>query len=87
MGMFDEVTIKCPECGNNVEEQSKAGPCLLRHYHIPGNAPLAVIADMQDDGKAGRLFCSKCNSRLEIDVQHIVTVRKKKDRDGYDDDY
>jgi len=32
MGMFDSVWIRCRECGEEVEFQSKAGPCQLRDY-------------------------------------------------------
>lgn len=85
MGMFDYVRIKCPNCGLFVEEQSKAGPCELKRFTIPGNAPLAVIADMQYDGARGRLQCLSCNSILELHVQHIVTVMKK-ESDEYEDE-
>ena len=32
MGLFDEVYLHCPECGEIIEAQSKAGECSLRAY-------------------------------------------------------
>jgi len=35
MGMFDEVYIQCPNCGDLNYEQSKGGPCQLYSYVWP----------------------------------------------------
>lgn len=48
MGMFDSVYLKCPECGSQVELQSKAGECLLINYSRD-NVPLNIAEDL--DGR------------------------------------
>lgn len=54
MGMFDRVWVVCPLCGERIEAQSKAGPCLLRDYNL-GTAPPEVLVDLGNQTYA----CSK----------------------------
>lgn len=76
MGMFDEVSIKCPECQKYILFQSKAGPCTLTCYSLK-NAPLAVLASLNEKGKNDRLYCEYCNAQLEIPIRFTATVRVK----------
>lgn len=48
MGMFDSIYFECPECGSEIEEQSKAGDCYL-HRYTGDDVPLAIAADIQDN--------------------------------------
>ena len=50
MGMFDTVIVMCPKCTHRNEFQSKMGECDLSTYSLD-NAPLLLIADLNDDGK------------------------------------
>lgn len=34
MGMFDSVYVFCPNCGDEVEFQSKAGECVTEEYYL-----------------------------------------------------
>ena len=63
MGMYDKVWVACPKCGKNIEEQSKAGECLLIDYTI-NNAPLEILVDI--DG--GELYCEPCDHYFRIRI-------------------
>jgi len=46
MGMFDSVIIFCPECGKQLEFQSKAGECMLQQYDasdVPANIAVDIL--------------------------------------------
>lgn len=73
MGMFDTVRARCPECGGEIEEQSKAGPCQLKDYNLY-NAPAAVLVDLSEQ----ELWCVHCDSRLKLRV-HISTALEPAD--------
>ena len=55
MGMFDWFRFRCPNCGELIEEQSKAGPCELNEYTVT-NCDRRVAADLI--GKSGE--CRIC---------------------------
>lgn len=84
MGMFDFVWVNCPICGEELEFQSKSGPCELKNYQLH-NAPLGVQSSLIDDG----VFCSNCQKMIVIKpapiVQAVVETDKKVDFE--DDDY
>ena len=66
MGMFDSVMFRCPECGNRIEQQSKAGDCLL-HTFESHEVPLGIA-----DSVAGNLiYCENCDSHFSIGYVHI----------------
>lgn len=70
MGMFDIVTLKCPECNVINEEQSKSGSCNLITYDIY-DAPLALLADLQD---CSPIECENCGHIITIRVQYVITI-------------
>lgn len=44
MGCYDSIIFKCPNCGKELEAQSKSGDCLFQVY--PADAvPLNVAMD------------------------------------------
>ena len=56
MGCFDTINFRCPECGEKVEYQSKAGYCNmdeLEEYEVP----LEIAAEA--DGE--RVRCKSCD--------------------------
>lgn len=61
MGMFDSVWLRCPQCGAEVEFQSKAGHCALSDYTI-ANAPPGVAADIIGDSAA----CTSCGRVVTV---------------------
>jgi transcription elongation factor Elf1 len=80
MGMFDSIKIQCPVCRHDSVFQSKAGPCSLNKYTLY-SAPLAVVADLQEDGKCGHVKCEHCEVQLGIEVQFLANVVVKHDND------
>ncbi|MHA2113817.1 MAG: hypothetical protein ACW98W_20365 [Candidatus Hodarchaeales archaeon] len=61
MGMYDSVWITCPDCGYQIEEQSKVDECILADYTID-NAPPKIIADLNE--KSGT--CNECGKPYQI---------------------
>ena len=70
MGMFDSLLVNCPQCGNQIEFQSKAGECSLAEYSI-FNVPPEVALDCSKDVE----ICSKCGELVKLHVQSITTVQ------------
>jgi len=64
MGMFDSLIIKCRQCGEDVEFQSKAGECRLEQYNL-SDVPADIAGSL--DGRSQE--CLKCG--------RINTVRTK----------
>lgn len=84
MGMFDTLHFECPECRETTSYQSKLGERSLRDYNL-NDAPLLVIADANDEGKEGRLYCDHCEAELELEVRFVANPKvKNKDRDEDD---
>jgi hypothetical protein len=65
MGMFDSVFVECPNCGDLVEFQSKAGRCNLDRYSIK-SVPLIIAEDL-----AGEITQCKCGELLEINTENL----------------
>jgi len=72
MGMFDTIRIKCPKCGNYIEEQSKAGDCLLNTYDLE-EAPVALIQDVSGI----EYECNSCKCKLIVLSEIKVDVKVK----------
>lgn len=74
MGCFDTLNFRCPSCGVMTSKQSKADRCMCANYSL-NDAPLSILADINDDGKEGRLYCECCNVRLELEVRFHAMPR------------
>lgn len=61
MGMFDTVIFNCPNCGGEVDTQSKAGERLLRKY-LSNVVPLEIACDIS----GSQVKCYHCNSQYII---------------------
>lgn len=61
MGLFDSVYVQCPECGEDVEFQSKAGECSLASYTLD-DVPDVVLHGVGDDCE----ICMKCGHVCRI---------------------
>jgi hypothetical protein len=74
MGMFDTLLLRCPECGEEFEEQTKLGECMLARY--PENAVPTSLALILD---GWRVTCDKCGtaSTLRTDVFAPKTIPMK----------
>lgn len=56
MGMYDEVVFRCPDCGDTLIVQSKAGECNLRSYNNR-----KVPADIAKSIRGEEVFCDECS--------------------------
>lgn len=61
MGMYDSVIVDCPDCGGELEYQTKNGPCDLREYSI-NNCPMDIAQGV--DGDTTR--CGECGKKFTI---------------------
>lgn len=62
MGCFDTVTFRCPKCGGEISEQSKAGKCDLSTFEGERGVPAAIAADIEGDP----VKCDVCKYTFEI---------------------
>lgn len=84
MSMYDVLHFPCPKCNKWVEVQSKAGPCTGQEFAIQ-NAPLSVIADVEEAGDRGEVVCKKCRTKLQLAVQRLVHVVEYEPSEDEDD--
>ena len=66
MGMFDEVIVKCPKCGEMNTLQSKGGRCVLNTYSLD-DCPEDVLKGLDES-----FYCSGCEKVLKL-VPKVVT--------------
>ena len=72
MGVFDSVWLKCPECGRDVEFQSKQGRCTLAFYQ-QDHVPVAIAADL--NGRTRECVCGYVlTARFDTPPPEMVTV-------------
>lgn len=69
---MNEVETRCPKCGESHTLQSRVGDHDFRTYNEE-DVPACVAEDL----KGERLFCSRCESELEVAVQTMVVFRLK----------
>jgi hypothetical protein len=73
MGMFDSLFVECPNCGNTIELQSKAGDCILASYNID-SVPASVLADIAE--KESPFMCYQCETLLRIRFEYVCRVER-----------
>jgi transcription elongation factor Elf1 len=61
MGLFDTVNFTCPDCGSNVEVQSKAGQCCLADIS-ESEVPKTIAEDI--NGKI--VACNECEKVFTV---------------------
>ena len=70
MGLFDSVRFECPECGERMSVQSKAGDCILKDYDSEA-VPLNIAGDILGEVHC----CQHCWSMFEVEmVPRVETV-------------
>ncbi len=67
--MFDTVWVKCPNCGEENEFQSKSGGCSLRNYDLI-NCPEDVL---QNVNRHSPCDCD-CGTSYEVDVPNRMAI-------------
>ena len=68
MGMFDRLVVPCPECGEKVEFQSKAGHCNLDSFNL-ANVPTVIALDLKGEIET----CVGCAHSCQVFTQ-IISV-------------
>jgi len=61
MGMFDSIYFNCPDCGKNIEAQSKSGECSLDSY-----AHDSVPVDVAMDANRHAPYKCSCGASWEL---------------------
>jgi len=67
MGMYDSVYVKCPNCGEESEFQSKSGDCFLSRYTLE-DCPQDVLIDVN---RHAPIFC-------DCGVSYLVDIKNRK---------
>lgn len=65
MGCYDSLWVDCPNCGNQLEFQSKSGDCRLADYTLT-NIPSNVLMDIN---RHSPIVCAGCNRLYKIDYK------------------
>lgn len=67
MGMYDSVITACPDCGDEVEFQSKAGSCIGARYSL-SRVPASIAEDIHDDS----VVCRGCHRTVTIKIPSMI---------------
>lgn len=65
MGMFDEVLLVCPDCGETLLQQSKAGEGYLGTYTQYTGVPTKIANDIVGNF----VYCTKTGKRFKIKME------------------
>ena len=68
MGMFDSLIVRCPECGKNIEFQSKEGDCLLAEYRLD-NCPTSILNSLANTSET-----CECGKEITLRVRTFATI-------------
>ena len=65
MGMFNTIIVECPNCGKEIEFQTKSGTKMLERYYID------KVPEEEIQGILGQTErCYECNQIIEIEPVH-----------------
>lgn len=67
MGMYDTVIVFCPNCGEELDFQSKAGECALFFYE-EDCVPLAIAADIHGSTNE----CTICGTIVRVSMPGVT---------------
>lgn len=70
MGLFDTVTFPCPDCGEQLEFQSKGGECGMYTYDGREKVPVGVASDL-----GGSVMCRSCGHTFTAKAKKTVRVK------------
>ena len=70
MGLFDRVLVKCNNCEDHIEFQSKAGNCSMTTYEI-FDMPPAIAEDLDNAVEK----CDNCGQEVMIKTDIIVYTK------------
>ena len=61
MGMFDEISFRCPACKSAIIVQSKAGECELMLISC-SEVPIVIA----DDIRGTSVYCESCGTHSKV---------------------
>lgn len=70
MGMYDEVSLKCPTCGHLCYVQSKVADCTLRTYE-QSDVPAIIAEDINEQD----VYCEECKNTSSVVTDVFVRVK------------
>jgi endogenous inhibitor of DNA gyrase (YacG/DUF329 family) len=62
MGMFDYITVKCPNCHKQINDQIKVGYCSMHLFNL--DIPISLDEAHQIQGHI--IQCRHCFTKFEI---------------------
>ena len=71
--MFDSLYLRCPFCGTDVEEQTKAGPCLLDAFNFDDDLPAWIMEQFNGE----ETQCHKCLKKFKLVFDLEIKVKRK----------
>jgi len=77
MGVYNTITIECPNCGGDIDCQTKSGSCACLTYNLED----APDADMLNINRHAPFECRKCgqqNIKVEYDITEHRRVKNRK---------
>lgn len=74
MGMFDSFLFKCIFCGEQIEDQTKSGPCMLEVYRFEDDDLPPWVMEAFDGSE---IDCYKCGRRNRIVFDLEIIVKRK----------
>ena len=72
MGMYDTIIFNCPNCGTEIEVQSKSGECILGVYEST-DVPIPVA---QDANRHAPFECLKCHKKWYFDISGMPPLTR-----------
>lgn len=73
MGMFDEIKLPCPNCGEIYYAQSKSGPCVMAIVGLDDTSEDAQDI-IRDVNRHAPFRCHKCKTVFEVKL--VPTIIK-----------
>ena len=78
MGMYDEVAVPCPKCGEREFFQTKSGPCLLETFPLE-NCPDDVLENVN---RHAPYVCEECLTAFSVDIDSRKSVLHNAEASG-----
>ncbi len=84
MGCYDSLYIKCPNCGKELEFQSKSGASAMFNYkksNLPPEVAVGINGVIVECQFCRNNFKLKCNIPKKVQVK-LIPTKKKADYEG-----
>lgn len=60
MGLYNEVSYRCPDCGTEIIDQTKSGSCTLSTFYSNSVPPEEL------EGLEKEVYCGNCHAKWEV---------------------